>query len=486
MSTFDLVIRGGTLVTAADIIRCDIGIRGERIVALGEELDGATVIDATGKLVLPGGVDSHCHVEQLEADGSIHEESFGTAAVSAFAGGTTTLIPFAPQFKGQPIAAHLHDYRGRAARSPIDHALHQIVTDPTDAVIESELPGIVASGVRSLKVFLTYDPLHVDDRQYLAVLAAAKRLGALVCVHCENYEAIRWRSAALLGAGRPEPASHALSRPKVVEREATYRAIALAELVDQPIHIFHVSCSEVAEEIARAQARGVKVTGETCPQYLVLSAADMARPGREGAKFMCSPSPRGPGDAEGLWGAIRAGTLDIVSSDHCGYSFAGDRGKWLNGPNVDFTRIPNGIPGLAARLPLTFTEGVAKGRIDLNAFVRLTATTPAKRFGLYPRKGTIAPGVDADLVLWDAERQVTLTNALMQHAIDYTPYEGIEVTGWPVMTIARGRVVMEAGRVTAEAGAGRYLAADLCAAMAPRGIVPDGFDAAPSPRIVTW
>jgi len=458
MTMHDLVVRGGTVVTAEDVVRCDVGIVGGRIATLGDGLEGRDTIDAGGRLVLPGGVDSHCHIEQLEPDGSIHEETFESAGTSALAGGTTTVIPFAPQFKGEPIAAHFDDYRARAARSPIDYALHQIVTDPTDAVLDTEIPRLVESGIRSLKVFLTYDPLHIDDRQFLRVLETARRVGATVCVHCENYEAIRWRSDALLAEGRTEPAAHALSRPKVVEREATYRAIALAELVGQPIHIFHVSCAEVAEEIARAQRRGVKVTGETCPQYLVLTAADMDRPNGEGAKFMCSPSPREAGDAEGLWAAIRAGTLDVISSDHCGYSFGGIRGKWMNGQNADFTRIPNGIPGLAARLPLIFSEGVAKGRISLNDFVRLTATNPAKRFGLYPRKGTIAPGTDADLVIWDAERRTTLTNSLMQHAIDYTPYEGIEVVGWPVATIARGRRLMHEGTVAAPAGAGAFLA----------------------------
>jgi dihydropyrimidinase len=459
MTQFETVIRGGTVVTAADTFLADIGIVGDRIAAIGLSLDGVKVIDASGKLVLPGGIDSHCHVEQLEGDGSVHEETFDSAARSAFAGGTTTLIPFAPQFKGQPIAAHAENYRARAARSPIDYALHQIITDPTDAVLGEELPAIVTGGVRSLKMFLTYDPFHVTDGEYLRVLAAAKRLGAMVCVHCENYDAIRWQSEALLKAGRLEPACHAVSRPKVVEREATHRAIALAELVDQPIHIFHVSCAEVAEEIARAQARGVKVTGETCPQYLVLTAGDMARPGREGAKFMCSPSPREAGDAEGLWAAIRAGTIDIISSDHCGYSFEGPRGKAINGADADFTRIPNGVPGLAARMALTFSEGVVKGKITLNQFAGLTATTPAKRFGLYGRKGSIAPGFDADLVIWDAARAVTLTNALMQHAIDYTPYEGLGVTGWPVMTIARGQVVMQHGVVQAVDGQGEFLPA---------------------------
>jgi dihydropyrimidinase len=478
MTRFETVIRGGTVVTAADTFVADIGISGGRIAAIGLSLDGARVIDATGKLVLPGGIDSHCHVEQLEGDGSVHEETFATAARSAFAGGTTTLIPFSPHFKGQPVAAHAGDYAARAARSPIDYTLHQIITDPTVAVLEEELPVIISGGVRSLKMFLTYDPFHVTDAEYLRVLAAAKRLGATVCVHCENYEAIRWRSEALLKAGRTEPASHAVSRPKVVEREATHRAIALAELVDQPIHIFHVSCAEVADEIARAQARGVKVTGETCPQYLVLTAAEMARPGREGAKFMCSPSPRDAGDAQGLWAAIRAGTLDIISSDHCGYSFDGPDGKAIHGADADFTRIPNGVPGLAARMAITFSEGVVRGNISVNQFVALTATTPARRFGLYGRKGSIAPGFDADLVIWDAARAVTLTNDLMQHAIDYTPYEGLAVTGWPVLTMARGEVVMQDGVVTAQAGQGQFVPAALSEDAKPRGLVPNGFDAA--------
>ncbi|GAB0114161.1 dihydropyrimidinase [Acidisoma sp. C75] len=476
--SYDIVIRGGTIVTAADSFVADIGITGETIAAIGLGLDGARMIDAAGRLVLPGGIDSHCHVEQLEADGSIHEESFATAARSAFAGGTTTLIPFSPQFKGEPIAAHAEAYAARAALSPIDYTLHQIITDPTEAVLHEELPAIIAGGTRSFKMFLTYDPFHVTDGEYLEVLAAAKRLGAMVCVHCENYDAIRWRAEALLRAGRAEPASHALSRPRVVEREATHRAIALAELVDQPIHVFHVSCAEVAEEIARARARGVKVTGETCPQYLVLTAAEMARPGREGAKFMCSPSPRNAGDAAGLWAAIRAGTLDVISSDHCGYSFAGPHGKAVNGTDADFTRIPNGVPGLATRMAITFSEGVTKGHISVNDFVKLTATTPARRFGLYGRKGSVAPGFDADLVLWEAERQVTLTNALMQHAIDYTPYEGLSVTGWPVLTMARGQVVMEEGVVTLAGRRGRFLPADPSPDAKPRGIVPDGFDAA--------
>jgi dihydropyrimidinase len=263
----------------------------------------------------------------------------------------------------------------------------------------------------------------------------------------------------------------------VVEREAAHRAIALAEMVDQPIQIFHVSCPEVAEEIARARARGVKIWGETCPQYFVLSANHMDRPGFEGAKFMCSPAPRDGAASEGLWDDVRRGTLDVISSDHSGFGFNSPVGKRLNGDDASFRDIPNGVPGLGSRLPIVFSEGVAKGRIDACEFVRLTATNPAKLFGLYPRKGTIAPGSDADLVVWDATRRVTITNALLQHIIDYTPYEGLEVTGWPVATIRRGEIVMRDGKVQAAPGSGRFLARAPYAMIKPTGRLPDGFDA---------
>ncbi|MCW3474227.1 dihydropyrimidinase [Limobrevibacterium gyesilva] len=477
MADYDLVVRGGTVVTAADTMRADIGIRDGRIVALAGRLEGAETIDAGGLLVLPGGVDTHCHIEQLQEGGGADEESWTTGSTACFAGGTTSVITFSTQFKGHGILEPLAEYRRRAQQAMVDYSFHQIITDASDEVVWRQIPDVVASGVRSLKVFLTYDPLHLDDRGFLRVLAAARRSGAFVTVHCENYEAINWRTEALLKDGRTAPKYHAWARPRMIEREATHRAIALAELVDQPIQIFHVSCSEVADEIARARARGLKVWGETCPQYFVLSASDMDRPGFEGAKFMCSPAPRTAADSEALWNDIRAGTLDIVSSDHSGWSYDGARGKKVNGADANFRDIPNGVPGLAARLPILFSEGVAKGRIDVNQFVRITATNPARLFGLYPRKGSIAPGFDADLVLWDPARKTTLTNALMQHVIDYTPYEGIEVTGWPVATIRRGAVVMRDGHVQAEPGSGTFLARGGYDMIKPRGVLPDGFDA---------
>jgi len=359
----------------------------------------------------------------------------------------------------------------------VDYSFHQIITDATDAVIWQEIPQVVAEGIRSLKVFLTYDPLHLDDRAFLRVLAAARRNQAFVTVHCENYEAIGWRTEALLAAGRTAPKYHSWSRPRMIEREATHRAIALAEMVDQPIQVFHVSCAEVAGEIAQAQARGLKVWAETCTQYFVLTAADQDRPGFEGAKFMCSPSPRDADEHARMWDVVRRGILDVISSDHSGWCYDGDRGKRMNGSDVSFRDIPNGVPGLSARLPVLFSEGVAKGRIDLNHFVRLTATNPARLFGL-TGKGSIAVGFDADLVLWDPARKVTIDNAKMRQAIDYTPYEGMEVTGWPVATLLRGRVAMRDGQVQAEPGSGRFLPRAPYDLIRPRGVLPDGFDAA--------
>jgi dihydropyrimidinase len=462
MSDFDLVIRGGMVVTASERFRADVGISGGRIAAVGAKLDGAASIDAGGLLVMPGGVDSHCHIEQLQAGGGADEETFETGSTACFAGGTTSVVTFSTQFKGGGITGPLTEYRQRARKAMVDYAFHQIVTDPTDEVIRHDIPQAIASGVRSLKVFLTYDPLHLNDKQYLRVLAAARRLGALVTVHCENYDAIGWRTAGLLAAGRTAPMYHTWSRPEIVEREATHRAIALAELVDTPIQVFHVSCAAAAEEIARAQARGVKVWGETCPQYFVLCAADLDRPGFEGAKFMCSPAPRDAAATAALWDAIRLGTLDVVSSDHSGWSYGGTRGKQVNGIDASFPDVPN---------------GVRTGRISTSDFVRLTSTQPAKIFGLHPRKGSIMPGADADIVLWDPTKKVTISNDLMQHAIDYTPYEGREVTGWPVATIRRGEVVMRDGVVQAPPGSGEYLAVAPYDLIKPRGVLPNGFDA---------
>jgi len=476
---FDTVIVNGTVVTEAETMRCDIGILDGRVAALGTGLVGKQTIDATGLHVLPGGVDSHCHIDQVDPNNGFGAESFVSGTTSALVGGTTTVISFISQHANEKISDVLAESHRRGRTSLVDYSFHQIISDE---VVNVDIPAVVASGIRSLKVFLTYEDARLNDREFLRVLAAARREGALVTVHCENYEAIGWMTKQLLAQGMTTPKYHTWSRPAVVEREATYRTMALAELVDQPIQIFHVSNSEVVEEIARAQARGLKVWAETCPQYFVLTDTDMDRPGFEGAKYMCSPPPRGHEGVEKLWDDVRRGTIGVISSDHSAFNFTGERNsKDMHGKNAPFNQIPNGVPGVGSRLPIIFSEGVSKGRIDLNTFAKVTATNAARLFGLYPKKGTIAIGSDADLVLWDAKREVTITNALLQHAVDYTPYEGLDVTGWPVATLLRGKLAMQDGKVLNSPGDGQFLAREPYDYIKPRGVTPNGFDAAKLP-----
>jgi dihydropyrimidinase len=468
MAAFDLIVRGGTVATTSGMGAADIGIRDGRITALGFELGAAErVIDATGRLVLPGGVDSHTHLSQASRDGSICADDFASGTASAAAGGTTTVIPHVRQVIGQSLAAATAAYAEIAQDARIDYAFHLIVSDPTDLVIDQELPALIEAGHHSVKIFMTYTGTGIDDRAILKVMAATKRLGALLCVHAEHDGMIQQRIAELLDAGKTAPKYHALARPIVVEREAVQRIIAMAEFLDAPIQIFHVSGDEPAAEIARAQARGVKVWAETCTQYLTLTAADLDRPDFEGAKFICSPALRTEADQAALWGYLDRGVLHNVTSDHSPTRFDAT-GKKIKGEDAAFTAVPNGIPGLAARLPILFSEGVKKGRIDLATFIAIGATNAAKLMGLWPQKGTIAIGADADLAIWDPERRVTLTNAIMHHGVDYTPYEGMEVTGWPVTTLCRGTVIADEGVIHGPTGHGIFLPRGAYAPMAER------------------
>ncbi|MDJ1466033.1 dihydropyrimidinase [Nitratireductor sp. GZWM139] len=476
MANYDLVVRGGLVVTAGGRMRCDLGVRDGRIVALEDGLGKSeNEIDARGKLVLPGGIDSHCHIEEPWTGGARNADSFASATTAAAFGGTTTVIPFIVQQKGQRLNQEARRYHRIAQESLIDYTFHLIVSDPSPTVLE-ELPSLIAEGHRSIKVFLTYDPVFLNDLQYLDVLAVARECGALVTVHAENHGAIRWMTERLLSAGLTAPMHHAWAKPIVVEREATYRAIALAEMLDVPLQIFHVSGGEVAEEIARAQARGVKVFAETCPQYLLFTADDLDRPDFEGAKLIFSPAPRTHSDQDALWDALARGTLDVVSSDHAPFRFDDPEGKMINGNNASFDQVPNGVPGIETRMPVLYSEGVSKGRIDLETFVALTCTNPAKLFGLYPRKGALQIGADADIVIWDPNRRVCLQNAILHHNVDYTPYEGIEITGWPETTIARGEIVCDRGVLKAEPGRGQFLAREPYDYIRPSGRLPTPFD----------
>ncbi|MGQ9370762.1 dihydropyrimidinase [Azospirillum sp. ST 5-10] len=456
---FDLVVRNGTVATAGDVQRCDVGIRDGRIAALGEALpEGGLEIDATGRLVLPGGVDAHCHFDQPTGDGSEMADDFASGTRSAACGGTTTVIPFACQMKGQSLRAAVEDYHRRAdGKAVIDYAFHLIVTDPTTTVLGQELPQLIREGYSSFKVYMTYDDLKLNDRQILDVLSVARAEGALVMIHAENTDCIAWLTERLELAGRTAPKFHAVARPALVEREATHRAITLAELADVPILIVHVSGAEAVEQIRWAQGRGLRIYAETCPQYLFLTAEDLDRPGHEGAKCICSPPPRDKANQRVIWDGLVNGAFQVFSSDHAPFTYAGPKGKGVHGADAPFSKVPNGIPGVETRLPLLFSEGVGKGRLSLEQFVALTSANPARLYGLYPRKGTIAVGSDADLAIWDPTREVTITNAMLHHNVDYTPYEGMRVTGWPVLTLSRGVVVQEDGTLRAEPGRGRFL-----------------------------
>ncbi len=480
MPDYDLVVRNGTVATAADVFHADIGVVAGRIATLGANLGaGRREIDAEGRIVTPGGVDSHCHIEQRSAAGVMTADDFFTATRSAACGGTTTVIPFAAQHRGMSLRQVVKDYHACAQpKAAVDYAFHLIVSDPTEQVCGQELPALIKDGYTSFKIYTTYDALKLDDRQILEVLSVARRERALVMVHAENHDVISWLSEKLLAAGHSAPRFHGIAHAPIAEREATSRAISLAELVDVPILIVHVSAREAMEQIRLAQARGLKVYGETCPQYLFLTADDLDRPDFEGAKYMCSPPPRDKANQESIWRGLETGVFEVFSSDHAGYRFDDPEGKMKHGRNAAFKKVPNGVPGLEVRMALLFSEGVGQGRLDLPRFVALTATNAAKLYGLYPRKGTIAVGADADLAIWDADKDVTISQSMIHDAMDYTPYEGKRIKGWPIATLVRGEVVAEAGEFVGAAGKGRFLKCDISPATKPLGRRTIAFDPA--------
>jgi dihydropyrimidinase len=458
MAAFDTVIRHGTVATASDTYKADVAIKDGRIAAIGEAItDADEVVDAGGLLVLPGGIDSHVHISQPSGPDIVMADDFESATRAAAFGGNTFVMPYCLQAKGQPLREALKDYHALADRACyVDHSFHLIVADPSDAVLGQELPALVADGYSSLKIFMTYADLALSDYEILGVLQVARETGALVQIHAENYDAIRFLTDRLERAGQTAPYFHGKSRPIAVEREATHRAISLAELIDVPIVIVHVSNREAMEEIRRAQMRGLRIHGETCPQYLVLTEEDMQGLNMEGAKYVCSPPPRDHLSQQACWEGLQQGVFSLFSSDHCPFRYDDEAGKLTPKGRTSFRWVPNGIPGVETRLPILFSEGVTKGRITLNQFVALTATNHAKTYGL-EGKGSIAIGYDADIVLWDLNKKATISQSGLHHGSDYTPYEGLEITGWPVGTMLRGRFVVRDGELVGAKGQGRYV-----------------------------
>ena len=474
---FDLIVRNADIATATDRYHADIGVNNGVIAAIAASLSpqdlapGGRCIDAQGRLVTPGGVDSHCHISQPMTDGSVCADNFASGSRSAAAGGTTTFVPFALQQRGQSLREALAAYhRSAHGQSVIDYAFHMIVSDPTDEVIATEFDWLVTQGVTSIKIYLTYEDLKLSDRQILRVLAAAKRTGIMTMVHAENFDCIEWLTEQLLAAGITEPLGHAMSRPAAVEREATHRAISLAEVMRVPILLVHVSAADAIEQIRWAHGRGLRIYGETCPQYLFLTEDDLALEAG-GARCICSPPPRDQANQQLVWDGLANGAFEVLSSDHAPFRSGAD-GKAVAGAGAGFHQVPNGIPGLETRLALLMSEGVNAGRIDIHRFVALTSTQAAKLYGLHPRKGTLAVGSDADLVVWHDAVDFTLTNAMLHHAVDYTPYEGMRLTAWPALTLARGEVVWQGepgqGEVCERVGRGQFVSA----ALSPMAQVP--------------
>jgi len=452
-----LLIKGGRIVTAVDDYPGDVLIEGETIRAIfaagtAPALD-ARVLDATGKLVIPGGIDAHTHLD-MPFGGTTSADDFESGTIAAAHGGTTSIVDFAIQYKGQALReardAWMKKAEGKAA---IDYGFHMIITDLPDAV-EKEMDVLVKEGVTSFKLFMAYrGVLMLDDGSIFRALLKTGENGGTICMHAENGDVIDVLVRRALAEGHTAPKWHALTRPPRAEAEATYRAICLAEMAGVPLYVVHLSAAEALEKIAEARDRGLPAHAETCPQYLFLSYENYEEPGFEGAKYVMSPPLRAKGNEEALWRGLATNDLQTVSTDHCPFCMKGQKELGQG----DFSKIPNGAPGIETRMSLLYDGGVVRNRISVNRFVELTSTSPAKIFGLFPKKGTIAPGSDADLVVFDPNRKLTLSAKTLHQRVDYTPYEGRVVQGAADTVISRGEVIVENGTFVGRAGRGSFL-----------------------------
>ncbi|PTQ66397.1 dihydropyrimidinase [Celeribacter persicus] len=474
---FDTVIHSGLIATADQQFKGDLAIKDGRIVAVAEQIaGGARRIDAGGRIVMPGGIEAHAHIAQESAAGVMTADDYYSGSVSAAFGGNSSFIPFAAQHRGQSIDEVLANYDVRGARSVIDYSYHLIVSDPTEDVLYDQLPRAFARGITSFKVFTTYDLLNLGDAGMLDILTVAREHGAITMVHCENDAMVKWMNRQLAVRGLTAPKYHAVSRPALAEEEAINRAIQLAKLVDTPLFIVHVSTPGGAEIVRREKFNGAKLFAETCPQYLALTREALDRPGMEGAKFICSPPVRDHETQDALWHHVAQGTFESVSSDHAPYR-ADESGKFGAGLDAPYPKIANGMPGIAMRLPYLFSEGVVAGRITLEQFVALSATNAAKTFGC-TAKGRIAPGMDADLAIWDPEEGWTATLADQHDNMDYTPFEGMRITGKPKLVLNRGAVIVEEGALKALEGQGRFFGRAPADLRVRKGVALPEFDPA--------
>jgi len=453
---FDLLIKGGQIVTPQGIVTGDLCVRGEEIAGIGSNLGSArTTIDASGKYVMPGGIDPHAHIEQMSGMGVMNADTFETATRSAAMGGTTSVISFAAQAKGAKLSDTVADYSKRAAQGAmIDHAFHMIISDTDVPEFETDLATLISAGHRSIKVFTTYN-IQLSDAQILQTMLIARAGGALVCVHAETDAIIADAKAALIAAGKTAPHYHAASHPRMAEIEAIERMCRFAEYLGQPVMIFHVSTTEGAAAVRAARMRGAPIWAETCPHYLLMTEDILHQEGLAGAKWMCSPPQRKTADQEALWDALAQGDLQMLSSDHAPYRYD-ETGKLSAGPNAAFQDIANGLPGLETRLPLLFDAIISQGRGTPQDFAQLTATAPADVYGL-PMKGRLEVGMHADVTLWDPEKSVTYDENDLHDNVGYNPWVGRTVTGWPTDVWLRGQHIVRGGSFSAIPGSGAWI-----------------------------
>ncbi len=456
------LIKNGTIVTASDTYKADVLIDGEKIAMIGTNLpsEGAEVIDASGKYLIPGGIDAHTHLD-MPFGGTITADDFYTGQSAAAFGGTTTHIDFALQQKGQTLKQGVEMWQEKAkGNTIIDYGFHIAITDPTEESI-NEISTLNDIGVCSLKVFQAYKgAFMVDDTALYKAMEKTAEADIMLMTHSENGDAIALLTEKLVAEGKLEPKYHLVAHPREIEGEATARAIAMAAITGAKLYVVHMSCSDSIEQMAIGRSKGYKVMGETCTQYMFKFEDDMRVPGFEGAKWACGPPVRTPEDAKYIWEALRNTTLQCVSTDHCSFNYEGGvdgkkAGKELGKPG--WHMIPNGIPGIEDRMMVMYHNGVNSGKIDLNRFVAITSTNTAKAMGLYPRKGTISVGSDADIVLWDPEKTHTISAKTHHMNVDYNAYEGMEIKGMPVRTIIRGTTVTDGDKLCVEKGFGQYL-----------------------------
>lgn len=455
MDAFELVIHKGTLVTAGDTVVADLAIRNGVIVAVGHDLKGCKTVDATGLLVLPGVVDPHVHL-QMPAGATTSSDDWYTGTLAAAYGGTTTVIGFVEPEPGELLLEAFDRRRAQAeSKAVIDYGLHMTLL-AADAGTLAQIPAVVVAGMSSFKTYPTYGNFRLDDSQFLSIMAAVRDAGGMVIAQAENDAMTQWCAHALLEAGEVGPAAYPKSHPAAAEAEAITRVLALAEVAGAMVYIMPISTGRGVAALARAQLRGQRALGETCPQYLLLTDKEFARPGFEGAKFVCSPPLRKAEDNAALWSALSQGTLHTVGTAHRPFYYHGQKDWGREG----FTAIPEGLPGVEARLALLYTFGVRAGRLSLNRWVDVCSTAPARLFGLYPHKGTLCPGADADIVLFDPEKRVTLSRGILHENVDYTPYEGLELQGYPVKVFSRGQLLVQDGEFVGRQGHGTYCVRD--------------------------